>query len=160
MRFARMFLPVTFAALSLVGCGGESAQKLAETAAADSATRAADSVKRAETTGKPRLANVMIGKRVGPENLIAEPTFQFAPQETVYVSGALHGTPGQATLAARWLAQGPKVLDSTAQTVTTGAKANALFGFAPPKGWKPGTYVVILYLNGDSTDAKAFAVRK
>jgi hypothetical protein len=52
------------------------------------------------------------------------------------------------------------VLDSTAQSVTIGAKANALFSFAPPKGWKPGTYVVILYLNGDSTDSKAFAVRK
>jgi hypothetical protein len=160
MRFARMLLPVTFATLSLLGCSGESAQKQAETAAADSAARVADSVKRAETTGKPRLANVMIGKRVGPENLIAEPTFQFAPEETVYVSAALHGTPGQATLTARWLAQGPKVLDSTAQTVTAGAKANALVQFAPPKGWKPGTYVVILYLNGDSTNAKAFAVRK
>ncbi|MFL5494815.1 MAG: hypothetical protein ACJ8DC_10580 [Gemmatimonadales bacterium] len=160
MRFARILLPVTFATLSLAGCGGESAQKQAETAAADSATRAADSVKRAETTGKPRLANVMIGKRVGPANLIAEPTFQFAPQETVYVSAAIQGSPGQATLAARWLAQGPKVLDSTAQSVTTGAKENALFRFAPPKGWKPGTYVVLLYLNGDSADSKAFAVRK
>jgi hypothetical protein len=160
MRFARMLLPVTLATVSLVGCGGESSQKRAESAAADSAKRVADSVKQAETTGKARLANVMIGKRVGPENLIAEPTFQFAPQETVYVSAALQGSPGQATLAARWLAQGPKVLDSTAQSVTTGAKTNALFRFAPPKGWKPGTYVVILYVNNDSADAKAFAVRK
>jgi hypothetical protein len=160
MRFARMLLPVTLATVSLVGCGGESSQERAQTAAADSAKRVADSVKQAETTGKARLANVMIGKRVGPENLIAEPTFQFAPQDTVYISAALQGSPGQATLAARWLAQGPKVLDSTAQSVTTGSKSNALFRFAPPKGWKPGTYVVILYLNGDSADSKAFAIRK
>jgi hypothetical protein len=160
MRFARMVLPVTLATVSLVGCSGGSNQQRAETAAADSAARVADSVKREQTTGKPRLGNVMIGKRVGPENLIAEPTFQFAPEETVYVSAALQGSPGQATLTARWLAQGPKVLDSTAQAVTVGAKGNALFRFAPPKGWKPGTYVVILYLNSDSADAKAFAVRK
>jgi hypothetical protein len=155
-----MLLPVTLATVSLVGCGGGDTRKSTESAAADSAARVADSVKRAETSGKARLGNVMIGKRLGPENLIAEPTFQFAPQETVYVSAALHGTPGQATLAARWIAQGPKLLDSTAQSVTIGSKSNALFQFAPPKGWKPGTYVVLLYLNGDSADAKAFAVRK
>jgi hypothetical protein len=160
MRFARMLLPVMFATVSLVGCGGESTAKRAETAAADSAQRVADSTKQAQTSGKARVATVMIGKRVGPENLIAEPTFQFAPQETVYVSVALQGAPGQATLAARWLAQGPKLLDSTTQSVTTGAKTNALFRYAPPKEWKPGTYVVILYLNNDSADAKAFAVRK
>jgi hypothetical protein len=161
MRFARMLLPVTLAVVPLVGCGsGKSRAQEPESAAADSAARAADSATKAQTTGKPRLANVMIGKRVGPENLIAEPTFQFAPQETVYVSAALHGSPGQTTLAARWLAQGPKLLDSTSQSVTIGAKSNALFRFAPPKGWKPGTYVVLLYLNGDSADSKAFAVRK
>src|SRR5215210_3750708 len=102
MGFARVLLPVTFATVSLAGCGGGGAsqQQRADSAAADSAARAADSVKRAETTGKARLGNVMIGKRVGPGNLIAEPTFQFAPQETVYVSAAVQGSPGEATLTA------------------------------------------------------------
>ena len=53
-----------------------------------------------------------------------------------------------------------KTLDSTAQPLTAGATRHKEFHLAQPAGWKPGTYLVTLYLNGDSDDAKTFAVRK
>jgi hypothetical protein len=158
MVLVRM-LPAALAAVSLVACGGGQ-ERGTETARVDSAARAADSAAKAASTGKLRVANVMIGKRLGSENRIAEPTFQFGPDDTVFVSMAIQGAPGDGQLAARWLAQGGKVLDSTSQAVSAGAKENKEFHLAQPKGWKPGTYLVTLYLDGDSVNAKAFAVRK
>jgi hypothetical protein len=159
MGFARM-LPVTLAAVSLTACGGGSRDRGTETATVDSEARSADSAARAASTGELRLANVMIGKRLGPENRIAEPTFQFGPQDTVFVSVGLQGAPADAKLSARWLAQTGKTLDSTAQPISSGSPGNKEFHLAQPKGWKPGTYLVTLYLNDDSADSKTFAVKK
>ena len=85
MALARKLLPVTIATVALAACGGGNREGT-ETASVDTAARAADSAARAATTGPLRLANVMIGKRLGSENRIAEPTFQFTPTDTVYVS--------------------------------------------------------------------------
>ena len=158
---ARMLLPATLSAtMMLSGCGGGNRDEGTETATADSTARAADSAARAATTGAQRVANVMIGKRLGAENRIAEPTFQFGPEDTVYVSVDVQGAPAEGTLAARWLAQNGKTLDSTAQALTAGEAGHREFHLAQAQGWKPGTYLVTLYLNGDSVEAKTFAVRK
>jgi hypothetical protein len=159
MVLARM-LPAALAAVSLVACGGGGRGQGAETAAVDSAARAADSAAKAASTGKLRVANVMIGKRLGSENRIAEPTFQFAPQDTVFISMAIQGTPGDGQLTSRWLAQNGKVLDSASQPIAAGAAGNKEFHLSQPKGWQPGTYLITLYLNGDSAESKTFAVRK
>jgi hypothetical protein len=151
-------LPAALAAVSLVACGGS--REGAETGVVDSAALAVDSAARAATTGKLRVANVMIGKRLGSENRIAEPTFQFAPQDTVFISMGLQGAPGDGQLSARWLAQNGKVLDSTSQSISGGAAGNKEFHLAQPKGWQPGTYLITLYLDNDSVEAKTFAVRK
>jgi hypothetical protein len=52
------------------------------------------------------------------------------------------------------------VVDSTSQTIKPKGHATAAFRNAPDKGWKPGTYRVTLYADGDSVDAKTFAVQK
>lgn len=158
MGFRRMLLPAALTAAVLVACG--KSDKGTETAAVDPAARAADSAAQAAKTGPQRLATVMIGKRLGPENRIAEPTFQFAPTDTVYVSAGIQGAPSAGSITARWLAQGGKTLDSSSTTIGAGDTGNKEFHLAPAKGWKPGTYMVMLYLNGDSAEAKTFAVKK
>jgi hypothetical protein len=160
MGYTRILLPVALGTFSLAGCKGAPRDQGAETAMVDSEARAADSAARAAGTGPQRVANVMIGKRLGPQNRIAEPTFQFAPQDTVYVSMGMQGAPAEGKLATRWLAQTGKTLDSTAQPIVAGDSANLEFHLAQPKGWQPGNYLVTIYLNGDSVDAKTFAVRK
>ena len=63
--------------------------------------------------------------------------------------------------ASRWLAQGGKVIDSVTQPIRSADTGYKEFHRpAPAKGWAPGTYLVTLYLNGDSAQAKTFAVRK
>jgi hypothetical protein len=155
-----MLLPAALTTAALVACGGGTRDQGTETAAVDTVARAADSAARAAKTGAQRVANVMIGKRLGSENRIAEPTFLFAPQDTVFVSAELQGAPAEGSLAARWLAQTGKVLDSTATPIAAGDTGRKEFHLAQAKGWQPGTYLVTLYLNGDSVEAKTFAVRK
>lgn len=157
MGFARM-LPAALAAVALIGCGG--GHERTQTAVVDTAALARDSAARAARTGEQRIANVMIGKRLGAENRIAEPTFQFDPPDTVYLSAEIQGAPKEGTLSAKWVAQGNKIMDSTTQTIAPGDTARKEFHLSPAKGWKPGTYMIKLFLNGDSVQAKTFAVRK
>ncbi|HKT61681.1 MAG TPA: hypothetical protein VJQ46_16610 [Gemmatimonadales bacterium] len=160
MGIAWRHLPAVTAAVALIACSGSSRERGTESATVDTAARAADSAAHAARSGPQRLGIVMIGKRLGAENRIAEPTFQFAPQDTVYVSVGVLGAPAAGKLSARWLAQTGKTLDSTATPIAAGDTTNKEFHLAPAKGWKPGTYLVTVYLNGDSADAKTFAVRK
>jgi hypothetical protein len=106
------------------------------------------------------VASVMIGKRIGENELITEPTFQFAPADTVYVSVSTEGMPDSAELSAKWLFQTGKVVDSSSQTIQPEEKDNTEFHISNPKGWPVGTYNVTIYANGDSVDSKNFAVKK
>jgi hypothetical protein len=160
MALARMLLPVTIATMAFAACSGGNRDQGTESAAIDPAARAADSAAHAATTGPLRVGTVMIGKRLGSENRIAEPTFQFAPGDTVYVSVGVQGAPADGQLSARWLAQTGKTLDSTSQPIHANEQGNKEFHLAPEKGWVPGTYLVTLFLNGDSVEAKTFAVKK
>src|SRR5437867_10417036 len=91
--------PLIIAAALVGACTRSDRSESAEVAAgrADSAAAAA--------AAKPtvrKVSNVMIGKRIGSNNLMTEPTFQFAPQETVYVSVATEGAEGANALTAAW----------------------------------------------------------
>jgi hypothetical protein len=134
---------------------GESRPEGAETGATDSAALAAS----ASSSAEHRVSNVMIGRRIGPGNRIAEPTFEFAPQDTVYVSVAIEGAGEAGTLTAAWRSQSGEILQKSSKPVPP-AGQNAEFRLAQPEGLKPGTYKVIIFLGSDSMETKVFAVRK
>ena len=106
------------------------------------------------------VAGVMIGKRIGENKLITEPTFQFTPKDTVYVSVSTEGAPASATLSAKWRFQTGQVVDSSSQSIKPEGKDNTEFHVINPKGWPVGTYNVTIYADGDSVDSKNFAVKK
>jgi hypothetical protein len=107
-----------------------------------------------------KVAGVMIGKRIGENKLITEPTFQFAPADTVYVSVSTEGMPESADLLAIWRFQTGQTVDSSSQSIKPQGKDNTEFHISNPKGWPVGTYNVTIYANGDSVDSKNFAVKK
>lgn len=154
-RLTRKGGALVFAGLMAVGCGGEDSRE-SEVAAARS-----DSVELAASAAAPsglKVASVMIGKRVGNGNLITEPTFQFFPRDTVHVSVATEGSgPGQLTAA--WRSQGGEILQKSSEFARTGGE-NTAFSLSQPKGLKPGTYKVVVLLDGDSADTKVFVVKK
>ena len=78
----------------------------------------------------------------------------------MFLSVATVGSPDSAALSAVVIGQNGKVVDSTAQTIKPKGHATTAFRAAPDQGWKPGTYRVTLYADGDSMDAKNFAVKK
>ena len=131
-----------------------------ETAALDSANAATRDSAAAANAKELKVQAVMIGRKLGANNLIIEPTFQFAPGDTVYLSVATTGSPDSAALSAVVVGQKGKVVDSTAQTIRPKGRTTTAFHAAPVKGWDPGVYRVTLYNNGDSVDAKNFAVKK
>jgi hypothetical protein len=154
-KVARVLLGAAVVAAS--ACGGGSTDRAGtETAAADSAAAAGP----APVPNELEIASVMIGKRIGENNLITEPTFQFAPADTVYVSVGTTGAPESATLTAVWHFQTGKTVDSTARTIQPEGLENTEFHVANPKGWPVGTYKVTIYADGDSVDARTFAVKK
>lgn len=162
-RASRILPALTLATALLAGCSGRSGSRSGEaieTGAADSGAAARESTARAAEPHILRVSNVMIGKRIGEGNRVAEPTFQFAPAETVYVSVSTEGPPESTTLAAKWLSQKGKVIDSTAKTLEPKGSQITEFHAAPPKGWPEGIYLVTIYGNGDSMAAKTFRVRK
>ena len=153
-KIARIVLGATIVVLT--GCGGGQGNGSAGTE-----TGAADSGATAEPVSRElEVAGVMIGKRIGENNLITEPTFQFAPQDTVYVSIATTGQPDSAVLSTVWLAQTGQTIDSSSRTIKPQGPENTEFHVTQPKGWKVGTYQVTVYADGDSVDARTFAVKK
>jgi hypothetical protein len=143
---------ITAAAL-VCGCSGpdEAARLTAQKTAADSAANASASVPR-------RLAEVMIGSRVDSVGRVTEPTFRFAPKDTVYVSVGTSGNTGTTSLTAAWRYQSGEIVEQSTEQIRPGE--NTAFSLAKLKGLKPGTYKVVVFLGDDSVDTKVFAVKK
>lgn len=145
----------------MVNCqGGSSRADEAESAAADSAAAAAAAAKAEEESKTLKVTHVMIGKRIGEGDRVTEPTFQFAPTETVYVSVGSVGSPDSVSFGARFTNQKGEVVDSSQKTIQPKGRENTALRAARPKGWAPGAYRITVYANGDSVDSKTFAVAK
>src|SRR5262245_52327462 len=127
---------------------------------------ARDTTPKTDTTpppdpGKLRIASIMIGRGLGAKNQISEPTLRFTPTDTMFVSIATEGTPASATLAAKWTFPTGKVQDSASTTIQPKGAEQAELHVAPPKGsWPVGSYLITVYVGGDSVDAKTVAVQK
>ena len=143
------------------GCsGGESSATAAAAAAARDSAAKADSARAEETSKTLKITNVMIGKRIGEGSRVTEPTFQFEPADTVYVSIGTVGSPDTAAFQARFTNQKGEVVDSSAKTVKPKGRENTELHAFKAKGWAPGAYRITIYADGDSVDSKTFAVRK
>lgn len=143
------------------GCSGGNTSKagMAAAAARDSAAKA-DSARAQETSKSLKITNVMIGKRIGEGSRVTEPTFQFEPADTVYVSIGTVGSPDTAAFSARWTNQKGEVVDSSTRTIKPKGRENTEVHAFRAKGWAPGAYRITVYADGDSVDSKTFAVRK
>jgi len=146
--------PLAVVAALAGACGGSEGSR--------AAGEMTDSVALAASAGNPtelQVSNVMIGRQVGPGNRVTEPTFQFAPQDTVYVSVAMQGAGEGGRLTAAWRSQNGEILQKSSEPVPP-AGENARFSLSRPKGFDPGTYKVIVFLDADSVETKVFAVKK
>jgi hypothetical protein len=152
-HIAQVGAPLVMVAALAGACGGSDQSRAAETGAAS------DSAAAAKTASGPRhISNVMIGKRIGSGNRMTDPSFQFAPLDTVYLSVATEGSTGADKITTAWRSQTGGVLQQPTEAIQPGR--NTAFQLSQPKGLKPGTYKVIVFLGGDSVDTKVFVVKK
>ncbi|HEU4681759.1 MAG TPA: hypothetical protein VFS51_08440 [Gemmatimonadales bacterium] len=160
MHVARAGLALLLAAA--LGCEARDtseAGRAAAAAARDSAARA-DSARAEETSKTLKITNVMIGKHIGEGGRVTEPTFQFDPADTVYVSIGTVGSPESAKFEARWTNQRGERVDSVVKTIQPKGREHTALSSFRAKGWAPGPYRITLYVDNDSTDTKTFQVRK
>jgi hypothetical protein len=143
------------ALLAAVACKGKDAAPAG--AGAETGTTAAPDT---AVSKEFKVAGVMIGKRIGENKMVTEPTFQFTPRDTIYASVSTQGARESAELSAVWRFQTGQTVDSSSQTIAPQGDENTEFHVSNPKGWPVGTYSVTIYANGDSVDAKNFAVKK
>ncbi|HEY7505860.1 MAG TPA: hypothetical protein VH700_17300 [Gemmatimonadales bacterium] len=143
------------ALLAAVACKGRDSTPAAGAETGTTATAAADTAPK-----EFKVASVMIGKRIGESKMVTEPTFQFAPGDTIYASISTEGARDNAELRAIWRFQTGQTVDSSTQTISPQGDENTEFHVSNPKGWPAGTYNVTIYANGDSVDSKNFAVKK
>lgn len=138
-----------------VACSSDQSRPAGEGAGpTDSAAAAAA----ARSTGPRRVSSVMIGRRVGAHDRITDPTFQFTPLDTVHVSVGLEGATGPDSMTAAWRSQNGDIVQQSSERIRAGD--NTAFHLSQPKGLKPGTYKVVVFLGGDSVDTKVFVVQK
>ena len=72
----------------------------------------------------------------------------------MFVSVGTTGKSDGADLVAIWHYQDGKVVDSTSKSIHPDGPENNEFHVSAPKGWKPGTYKVTIYSDGDLVDAR------
>jgi hypothetical protein len=149
---------LTAAALvAAVACKGRDNAPAAGAETGTSATAAAPDT---AASNQFKVASVMIGKRIGENKMVTEPTFQFGPKDTIYASVSTEGARESAELRAVWRFQTGQTVDSSTQAISPQGDENTEFHVSNPKGWPVGTYNVTIYANGDSVDSKNFAVKK
>jgi hypothetical protein len=153
-HLVQLHAPLVMAAALTGACG-----RSGDSRSADTETAAVDSTSLAPASAEPRISNMMIGRRIGSANRITEPTFEFAPQDTVHVSVAMSGAGDGQRLTAAWRSQSGEVVQQSSEAIAPPGE-NTAFHLSQPKGLTPGTYKVIVFLGDDSVDTRIFAVRK
>jgi hypothetical protein len=107
------------------------------------------------------VANVSLGKALGPDKKVTATTDTFAKGDTIYAVVETTGS-GTATVKAKWTyIKGDKtaaVSESTQTIKTTGPAVNE-FHVSKPDGWPLGEYQVEILVNDKSAGTKKFTVK-
>lgn len=107
------------------------------------------------------VANVSLGKALGPDKKVAAATDTFAKGDTIYVVVETTGS-GNATLKANWTYhKGDKTapVKQDSQTISASGPAATEFHVSKPDGWPLGDYQVEVSLNDKPVSTKKFAVK-
>ena len=105
-----------------------------------------------------RIIDIEIGRAIGPDNRVTEPTEDFRPDDTIYASVVMLGTAESATLTAKWTQASGTLIDETVRTVSPTGETVAELHLAQPGGWEKGSYRVEILLDGVAVGEQEFRV--
>lgn len=125
----------------LTGCGRDAGE--------ETAAPGADGV---------RFESAELGRAVGGDGSITDPTSDFGPNDTIYVSVETSGFADSTTLAARWTYEDGQEVDRTETTIAHSGTERTELHVSSPGGWPPGDYQVEILLDGRSVETLDFEV--
>jgi hypothetical protein len=112
----------------------------------------------AMTPAEVTISTVELGRHVGPDKRISDPTERFSPRDTIYASVATNGTAPSATVTARWTYADQRIVKEDSRTVSPNGTEATEFHISKPTGWPKGKYKVTISL-GASTQSRDFEVK-
>jgi len=107
------------------------------------------------------VSSVTLGKAIGADKKVTEPTESFAKNDTIYASVATTGAAPSADLGARWTyegANGSTLVKEDHQAIAPTGDAATEFHIAKPDGWPAGNYKVEITLDGNTVMTKMYKV--
>ncbi|HET9253207.1 MAG TPA: hypothetical protein VFP58_13930 [Candidatus Eisenbacteria bacterium] len=114
-----------------------------------------------QTTQQAQVSSVQLGRGVGTDKRVTEPTEEFRPNETIYATVITTGGAPNTELTARWTYQDGQVVEESRQTIAPaqGAEAASEFHVSKPDGWPAGKYKLEVLVNGTPAATKEFEVK-
>ena len=136
------------AAITLAGCKKQPSTPQNETGAA------------APAAAQFSVRGVEVGKQLGPDKRITNPTTTFGPKDTIYVSVTTEGAAPSKTISAKWSFQDGQVIKEATETVAPTGPAATEFHIAKASAWPAGKYKVEISVDGSPAGSKDFEVKK
>ena len=106
------------------------------------------------------VANINLGKALGPDKKVLAATDTFSKGDTIYAVVETTGS-GTATLKAKWTyhkGDQTAAVSEDSQTISASGPAASEFHVSKPDGWPPGDYQVEVSLNDKPVGTKKFVV--
>jgi hypothetical protein len=107
------------------------------------------------------VANISLGKALGPDKKVTAAVDTFAKEDTIYAVVETTGT-GNATLKAKWTyhkGDMTAAVNESSQTISASGPAASEFHISKPDGWPPGDYQVEISLNDKPAGTRKFTVK-
>jgi hypothetical protein len=106
-----------------------------------------------------KVTDVKLGRAIGGDKAITDPTDNFRRNDTIYASVATDGSSANTTLRARWTYEDGQVVDESTRAIAPNNRERTEFHISKPDGWPTGKYQVELFLDGRSVETKKFEVK-
>jgi hypothetical protein len=102
------------------------------------------------------VTDVTLGRAIGGDKTVTDPTDSFKPNDTIYASVATEGSAPSASLRARWSFGDGQLVDESTQMIAPNNRERTEFHIAKPDGWPAGKYKLEVFLNDKAADTKTF----
>ena len=112
-----------------------------------------------ETQQQVQVERVDLGRGIGTDKRVTDPTEEFRPNETIYATVITNGSGQNAELTARWTYQDGQIVEETTQVISPATDAASEFHVSKPDGWPAGKYRLEVLVNGTPAATKEFEVK-
>jgi hypothetical protein len=151
-RRMTLALPLAIATLALVGCKKSPPPPPQSEAASPAPSAPAPAAFEVKT--------IEVGKGLGADKHVTNPTTSFGPRDTIYVSVITEGAAPSKTITARWTFQTGQVVKEGTEIIAPTGPAATEFHIAKKTAWPAGKYKVEILVDSSSAGTEEFDVKK